>query len=314
MPTETWHITTREEWLERRRHDITGSVAAALLGAHERMTPLQIYLDKVGVLPLDNGDNPAMRRGRLLEPLAVTLIKEAHPDWEVWPSEDYVRDPEHRIAVTPDVYVRDEAKRFGVIEIKSVEPGVFYRTWLEEDGTIRPTTASIVQVSLARHLLRAEFAMVGVLRVGHAVDFDLIEIPEAPGLIEKLEEAAAELWRCIERNEPPPPIFPDDADAIIQQAKSIKTSTASVELPEGDNYFPEILAEYVRNNAEIKARSERCKTIKAEVLHKMGPATKLTQNGKVLATAKLCHKKAEEKPRAGYPYRDFRIPAGAVNL
>jgi predicted phage-related endonuclease len=46
MPIESWQITGRDEWLERRRQDITGSVAAALLGVHERITPLQLYRGK----------------------------------------------------------------------------------------------------------------------------------------------------------------------------------------------------------------------------------------------------------------------------
>ena len=45
----------------------------------------------------------------------------------------------------------------------------------------------------------------------------------------------------------------------------------------------------------------------------MGPATKLTQNGKVLVTAKMVQKKAEEKPRPATSYRDFKIAPGAMN-
>ena len=305
-------VVSREEWLERRKPDVTGSTAAALLGAHEHCTALQLYMDKTGLVSMDRGDNPAMRRGRLLEPLALTLIKEQHPDWEVWPAAEYLRDPERRLGCTPDVYVRDKADRLGVVEIKSVEPGVFARTWVE-DGIIRPTMASAIQVTLARHLKGADFAMVGVIRVGHGVDFDLIEVPETEGLIERLQQAADAFWRAVDRQQPPPPIFPADVDAVLRYAKSIKTTDQALELPEGDNYFPSLIAEYLQNSAEIKERKNRCETIKAEILHHMGPATALTQNGRVLARALMVHKRAEEKPRPAYSYRDFRIPTGAVN-
>jgi hypothetical protein len=310
MPIESWQITGREEWLERRRQDITGSVAAALLGVHERITPLQLYLDKAGVVSLDNGDTPAMRRGRLLEPLALTLIKEAHPDWQAVPAQDYIRDPVHRLGVTPDVYVHDAYGRFGVVEVKSVEPGVFQRTWCR-DGTIQPTMASAVQATLARHLAGAEFAMVGVLRVGMAVDFDLIEVPRTPGLIERLEAAADDFWRSVELQQPPAPNFPADTDLVLQIAKGADTGE-TLELPDGDNYLPALLAEYVEKRSAVLEAEKRCKTIKAEVLHRMGPATTLTQSGRVLATAKTRHCKAEAKPRPAYSFRDFRIPVGAL--
>ena len=106
MPIETRTIKSREEWLKWRKEDVTASAAAALLGLHPYTTLLQLYMDKTGIVPLE-GDSPAMRRGRLLEPLALELIREARPDWEVWKAEDYVRDPQHRLGATPDVIVRE---------------------------------------------------------------------------------------------------------------------------------------------------------------------------------------------------------------
>ena len=91
---ETWPITSREEWLEKRKQDITASTAGALLGLHPYCTPLQLYLDKTGIAPMDNRDNPAMRRGRLLEPVAMRIVQEEHPDWRVEAPGLYFRDPD----------------------------------------------------------------------------------------------------------------------------------------------------------------------------------------------------------------------------
>jgi putative phage-type endonuclease len=312
MPIETWPITSREEWLERRKQDVTASTAGALLGLHPYCTPLQLYLDKTGIAPMDNGDNPAMRRGRLLEPVAVRIVQEEHPEWRVEAPGLYLRDPAKRIGATPDMAVRDEDDASGVIEIKSVEQSTFRRNWLDENGEIQVPLWIAIQALVCAHLMGAQWALVGVLRVSHGIEFDLLPVPQTPSLIDRIEAAATEFWACVEQQQPPPPVFPADIDAVLRYTKGLDVSDDAVVLPEGDNYWRERLGEYVRVGAEIKEREALCKVIKAETLHKLGPATKLVQDGQVLATAKLVEKKAETKPRAGYTYRDLRIPAGAV--
>ena len=103
----------------------------------------------------------------------------------------------------------------------------------------------------------------------------------------------------MERGEPPPPVFPADTDIVLKMASRAADEGASVEIEEGDNYWPALIAEYVQNGVELREREARGKAIKAELLFKMGEATALKQNGRTLATAKLVNKKAEEKPRAG---------------
>ena len=103
-PFERRTITSREEWLEWRKADITGSAAAALVGAHDYLSLLQLYLDKAGIAPANDVDTPPMRRGRLLESVALEVIREMHPDWNVRPAGEYLRDPVYRLGATPDFY------------------------------------------------------------------------------------------------------------------------------------------------------------------------------------------------------------------
>ena len=218
-PFERRTITSREEWLAWRKADITGSAAAALIGAHEYLTALQLYLDKGGVVSLDGRDLPAMRRGRLMESVALEVIKEMHPDWDVRPANEYLRDPAHRIGATPDFYA--STPKPAVIEAKSVEPGVFARTWLQDDTIVPPLHAAI-QVLLAKHLAGADVAYIAALRVGHGVELDLIEVPETPGLIERIEKAADAFWLAVERKEPPPPDFARDAELVLRMHRTVK--------------------------------------------------------------------------------------------
>src|SRR5262245_7287249 len=71
----------REAWLKLRGKDVTASVAGALLGVHEFTTPYGLWALKSGKIAEDPEETGPMRRGRLLEPVAIELIQEEHPDW-----------------------------------------------------------------------------------------------------------------------------------------------------------------------------------------------------------------------------------------
>ena len=297
-------ITSREEWLAWRRADITGSAAAALVGAHDYLSLLQLYLDKAGIAPANDVDTPPMRRGRLLESVALEVIKEMHPDWNVRPANEYLRDPVYRLGATPDFYA--ETPRRAVIEAKSVEPGVFKRTWLASDGvTIEPPLHAAIQVLLAKHLDEADVAYLAVLRVGHGVELDLVEVPETPGLIERIEEAADQFWLAVERKELPAPDFAVDAELVLGMHRTVKEGS-TIDLS-GNNRLPLMFEEYGESANKNARPKKQEKALKAELVSLMGEAEVALYNGEVVATAKIVQKKAEEKPRAAYSYRDVRF-------
>lgn len=57
---------SHDEWLEWRKKGMSGSDAAAILGLNQYVSPFQVYMDKLGLLP-EKEDNEAMRQGRDLE-------------------------------------------------------------------------------------------------------------------------------------------------------------------------------------------------------------------------------------------------------
>ena len=60
-------FTSRDEWLEWRKQDVTASSIGALFNCHPYTTALRLYAEKRGTDFLVE-DNKAMRRGRWLEP------------------------------------------------------------------------------------------------------------------------------------------------------------------------------------------------------------------------------------------------------
>ena len=132
-------MTSRELWLEMRRSALGGSDIAAICGLSRFRGPLEVYLDKRGLLEPEP-DNEAMYWGRSLEePIAARYAEETgarlvHGEWTVRPGEPWAGG-------TPDRIVCDaDGKPLWGLEIKTSgssegwgEPGTdqipdYYRT------------------------------------------------------------------------------------------------------------------------------------------------------------------------------------------
>jgi len=296
-------ITDRESWLERRHRDVTASVAACLLGAHEYMTPLQLWTLKAGRFEAGEEETPPMRRGRLLEPVALQLIGEEHPDWKVERGTHYYRDAKRRIGATPDAFVFDPNRTgFGILQVKTVEPSVFRRKWRAEDGTTEPPLWIAVQALVECELTGASWACVAAMTCGFGLDLHLIEIPLHAGVLARLYDAIADFWRAVEINEPPSADFSKDGALL---ASLFKEDDGTVIDLSGENQLPALADEDRHLSDEIKQKTGRRKEIKTELLSKMGVASVAMINGVVFATATTVHKKAY--PVVASSFRDVRF-------
>ena len=101
MTIEIREITSREEWLEWRKQDVTASSIGALFDCHPYTTALKLYAEKRGTEFIVE-DNRAMRRGRWLEPAVAKAVKEMRPEWTLISGHEYLRDPELGLGATPD--------------------------------------------------------------------------------------------------------------------------------------------------------------------------------------------------------------------
>ncbi|MEW5421918.1 hypothetical protein HNS03_08355 [Amorphus sp. 3PC139-8] len=143
-PIETLSPRSRASWIKVGEADVTASVVGALLGCHEYTTPYKLWALKSGLIVEDPEETEAMKRGRLLEPVAVELLRQRHPEWDITHNTNpgtYYRDPAARLGATPDVITHDPARGPGLVQIKNVEQSVFRRKWL--GGCRRTGTAAL---------------------------------------------------------------------------------------------------------------------------------------------------------------------------
>ncbi len=67
---------SREDWLELRKHSIGGSDAGAIMGMNDWRSPLEVYADKLGLIP-EKETNESMRLGNDLEEYVAQRFMEA---------------------------------------------------------------------------------------------------------------------------------------------------------------------------------------------------------------------------------------------
>lgn len=300
MSIERISITSREQWLGLRKQDITASVAGALLGVHEFTTPYALFALKSGAIQEDPEETGPMKRGRLLEPVAVQLMREQQPSWSISRGEVYLRDGAARLGATPDVFVEDPVRGPGVVQIKSVEASIFRKKWKGEDGELSPPLWVAVQGILEAHLAGAKWAAVAPLVVGFGVDLPIIDIPIHAGVIDRLKVETAAFWQRVEAGEPPPADYARDGEIIAKLYAS--DNGQSIDLS-GDNHLPELLAEDETLGEQLSSAGKRRKEIRAEVLAKIGAATAATCPGWSVS-AKTVHRKPYSV--AASSYRDIR--------
>jgi predicted phage-related endonuclease len=303
MTIERIAISDREQWLKLRQQDVTASAAGALLGVHEFVTPFGLWALKSGQVVEDPEETGAMKRGRLLEPVAVELLKEQHPDWMVQHGGFYLRDPEARLGATPDLFVDCPVRGRGIVQIKSVEGSIFRKKW-KQDGEATPPLWIAVQGILEAYLAGAKWASVAALVVGFGIDLHVVDVPIHPGVIDNLKAKTAEFWKLVETNTPPPVDFAKDGETL---AKLYAETNGEVLDLTTDNHLPALCEEDEALAAAEKTATERRKAIRNEIIAKLGNAAGATCQGWSISAKTSTRKEYTVKATTSRTVRKTRI-------
>lgn len=213
-------ITDRDQWLALRRADMTASQVASLLGVHPHLSAYEAWAIKSGRISGEVEDNPMLRRGRLLEPVAVQMIAEDFPEWRLTPPGAYYRDPAARLGATPDLFVeRQDRPGRGVCQIKTCAESVFREKWTDPDTreTVPPLWIAAQAITEA-HLTGAHWAMVAALVItwAGALDLRIVEVPVHERLIARIRSAVEDFWRRVASGEAYDPDYGRDAALVMR--------------------------------------------------------------------------------------------------
>lgn len=323
MATQRIAVGSRADWLKLREQDVTASTAGALFGVHPYVSAYSLFALKTGLTAEDAEEGGAMRRGRLLEPVAVQLLQEERPDWKVihnsGPKQFYLRDPALRIGATPDVLVTCPQRGKGVIQVKNIEPRIFRDKWRggSAKGEIEIPLWIVIQAIVEAKLSGADFACVTPLVVSYGVDMPILDIPLHAGIWRELSERVADFWARVAKNDPPPPDYGQDGALIASLYGEADGTTVDLSR---DNRIMELLADrelLKAREADGAAAEKARKVIDAEIIHKLGTATIGDLGNGATVSAPTTHRGVYEVKPTSYravKVKGFKLPAGASSV
>lgn len=292
MPITRTEITSDAQWHGLREPNIGASEIGALVGTHEYVTAYSLGARKKGLLPKIE-DNDAMRRGRLLEPVAIAMLAEERPTWKLTHPRAYFCDTAARLGATPDLFVEDELRQEGIVQIKTVEAGIFARDWHNDIGEVVPPLWIAIQAMMEQHLTGRDYAYVAALVIGHALHLELVPVPFRPDVIAKLYERAGLFWELLDQGNLPPPDFGMDGATI---AKVLRQDDDSELDMSSDNELPEIAAKLQAALDAASVAEEMAKEQRARLLHRIGPAARVKFQGGTISAKTV--QRAEHVVRA----------------
>jgi hypothetical protein len=286
MSIERIPVSSREQWLDLRKNDITASVVGALFGVHDYQTPFGLYALKTGLTFEDPEESDPMKRGRLLEPVAVQLLREERPEWSVThntgPDAIYLRDTSVNLGATVDVFAQCPQRGLGVVQIKSVEAGVFKRKWIDpETREVSPPLWIVLQAITEASLAGANWAAVAPLVVSYGIELPIVEVPVHAGMIDKIRSKTRAFWAMIEDD-----LSGDRIVKLLAQREVLKRAEQAGSAAEKDR-----------------------KIIDTEIIHMLGNSTMGLLSDGTQVTAKTIHRKGYEVQPSSY--RTVKVKPGA---
>lgn len=262
-----------KQQLEQRKHGVSGSDLAAVLGLSPWKSPQDVWAEKLDLAPPFEG-NAATERGNFLEPaiLAWTgkvtgLVIEGNPDRTY-------QSPEHPLLMaTPDGIAYADGRPIKTVEVKSPGPRTA-RHW--EDPQEVPDGIPVYyvpQVQLEMHCVGLDRAIISALIGG---DLRVYEMHLSPDFIEAAADRVQRFWRHVERREPIPIGDVQGEEARLKAAEWIrkyyKQESEELLTLDGDEeqQVGDLVKRYVSLKAMSKHASDEAKVVAAQIQERIG--------------------------------------------
>ena len=297
---------SEEEWLTLRTQDITSTDVAALFGMSPYKTAFELWHEKKAGEVVRRPENDRMKWGKRLEATVAAGIAD-DMGWVIRPMKEYVRVPESRIGSSFDFRILDPAGSMdstgssdALLEIKTVDFLAFRDGWTIEDEFIEAPAHIELQVQHQMLVSGLKRAYIGVLVGGNRIE--VIERLADEEVHRAILGKVREFWRSIDANTPPPPVMPDDAEAVIrlhQYAEPGKLLDAR-----GDQSLATLLHEYSLLAAAKRDAEEQMKVRKADILQRIGDAEKVLADGYTISAGIVGPTEVSYTREA---YRNFRV-------
>jgi putative phage-type endonuclease len=292
MPIERIPITSRAQWFELRRQDITASDVAAICGLSPYKSALRVWAEKCGEVA-ETAETAAMRRGRWLEISVIAALAEERPDWSIRQPHVYIRDPEERIGATVDAIANSQDGET-IVQCKVVSRPVFEAGW--QDG---PPIAYQLQTLTEAMLWDAPRACLAALVIDtYSAELEIFPVERHAGAEAKIRETVAGFWADVAAGRQPAADYSRDSE-LLQVLYRPKEGVEPIDLSR-DNRMVALLAERDDHMSDKRAAEDNLDAINGEIIHKLNGSPVAICNGWKVANS-ITHRKETVLKATSYP-------------
>jgi predicted phage-related endonuclease len=263
---ETYEITSRAEWLQWRKSDLTASPIGALFDCHPYISRQQLADRMRGDSDAGTSlppDNPAMRRGRIMQPGVAVAVSEERPHWTLTEAHSYHRLPAHRLGATPDYFIHStdpaEPGR-GILEIKTAAPPAWER-WRAQ-----VPLAYVLQCLVQMMCCNCSWGYIATMVTSPSLPVFYTAVRRHAAAEERILSAAAEWWADFDSGRLAGAADAADLAEMLDDGSTIDLSR--------DNALPAILDERQSLKATTSEAEKRLKELDYEIKNRMGRASR----------------------------------------
>jgi putative phage-type endonuclease len=300
----TQFITPRDEahWLDLRTTVLTSTEVSALFDQSPYMTAFELWHRKAGRLDSAFEESERTRWGTRLQDAIAMGVAEDN-GWKVRRMDEFAILPELRAGSSFDFCIGDESNApTALLEIKNVDHWIAKEGWIvERDGTDDYIEAPVhIEMQIQHQMLVSGVdkcylaALVGGNRIL------LSERTPDPVVQDAIKQAITEFWRSIDAGEEPVPNFERDAEVIFRLYGNAVKGKA-VDADEKVRVLCEVFDEI---KARMKPMEKACDGIRAEILTRIGDASKAVWEGGSVSASMV---KETQVSYARDAYRTFKV-------
>lgn len=244
----------KPEWLQYRKSGIGGSESASVLGVNPYQTRRELALSKLGIIG-EQPDNPAMERGRTMEPIISDLFTQ-RTGIELITSPVSLRHPEHQHMLASFDRVTTDGET--VVEIKCPGLNVF--------GKSKREGLPISWLIQLQHYMAFPGIKRGIFVVFNAEKWEMLHFDQSPDpeLQNQIIDITGEFWESLQRGE-----IPEDTPPAIDMPTVSPSNVVRIETRDFEQAAYEL-----RQAQEILKEAEALEQqAKDRIIGLMGQAT-----------------------------------------
>jgi len=271
MAPEIIQINNRDQWLAERTKDVTSTEISALYGLSPYTTEFELFHQKRDRQNVALQPNERMLWGNRLES-AIAHGAAADHGWDIEKMDVYMRQSNARIGSSFDFKINSASDGVGILEIKNVDWRQYRNAWLD-DGAGNIQAPNHIEMQIQHQMEVADIGWCALVALVGGNEQKVVFRNRDKDIGADIRVKVAAFWARIDSGAAPAPDYIADADYMI---KKLHTDAEAGLVVESDTGLDELISQYIYLNAMTKEQGDLRDATKAQILGRIGLASKVT--------------------------------------